>query len=353
MKLTEIIVSPNAKTPFPTPPYLIAEAGVNHEGNMDLAYRLINEAKEGGADAIKFQTYKAETLAAKESPAYWDLTQEPTPSQYELFQKYDKFWKTEYEALARHCQTVGIEFLSTPFDLASARFLNDLMSVFKIASSDLNNKPLIDALCSYGKPILLSTGAAHLWEIEQTLSWIDTQGNPVALLHCILNYPTEDSNANLAMIPTLARKFPERVIGYSDHTLPKDMKTLEVATLLGAQILEKHFTYDKTRPGNDHYHAMDKADLQRFHGRMNRLLPLLGNPRKQPLPSEAPARAYARRSLVAARAIPAGKRIDPADLTWKRPATGIDPRDYDQLLGQMAAVEIAADHILQWNLFRD
>ena len=124
-------------------PYVIAEAGVNHEGSMELAKRLIDEAAEGGAQAIKFQTYKAETIASKDSPYYWDITKEPTRSQFELFKKYDKFWKKEYEELARHCETAGIEFMSTPFDVESATFLNDLMSVFKISSSDLTNLPFI------------------------------------------------------------------------------------------------------------------------------------------------------------------------------------------------------------------
>ncbi len=334
-------------------PYLIAEAGVNHEGSMDLALRLIDEAKEGGADAIKFQTYKASTIASKDSPSYWDLSKEPTDSQYKLFQKYDKFWKSEFEALAKHCKDVDIEFLSTPFDIESARFLNDLMPVFKVSSSDLNNKPFINFLCDFGKPIILSTGASYLWEVEQSLSWIQAHGNSVALLHCIVNYPTEDANANLAMIQSLARKFPDHIIGYSDHTLPKDMKTMEVATLLGARIIEKHFSHDKTLPGNDHYHAMDKDDLQRFHARMDTSLKLLGSAIRQPLPSENISRENARRSLVAARSIPRGRTIVADDLTWKRPGTGIDPREYEKILGKTALRNIEEDTVLTWGLFDD
>ena len=198
-------------------PYIIAEAGVNHEGDLDLAYRLIEEAKEGGADAIKFQTYKASSLASKFSPSYWDLTKEKTTSQYELFKKYDSFWKKEYYQLASYCQKVDIEFLSTPFDKESALFLNDIMAAYKISSSDLNNKPFIDYLCSFNKPIILSTGASYLWEVEQSVSWIAEHGNPISLLHCILNYPTSNENANLSMITTLRDKFPNLIVGYSDH----------------------------------------------------------------------------------------------------------------------------------------
>lgn len=324
---------------------------LNGKKDMDLARRLIDEAKEGGADAVKFQTYKAEKIASKESPSYWDLTKEPTESQYQLFKKYDKFWKTEYEALKLYCDEVGIEFMSTPFDVESAAFLNDLMPVFKISSSDLNNKPFIDILCSYGKPIILSTGAAWMWEVEQSVGWIQAHGNSLALLQCVLNYPTADEKANLAVISELARKFPGLLIGYSDHTLPKNMKTLEVAALLGAKIIEKHFTHDKTLPGNDHYHAMDKEDLKILQARMETLGVLLGGQHKKPLPSENTSRRNARRSLVAARNIPAGKIIEPEDITWKRPAHGIDPREFENLLGSITLCDIAEDTLLQSSMF--
>ncbi len=331
-------------------PCVIAEAGVNHEGRMDLAERLVAEAAEGGADAIKFQTYKAETIASKHSPSYWDLSKEPTTSQYQLFKKYDKFWKKEYEALKVACDRAGIEFLSTPFDVESAGFLNDLMEVFKISSSDLTNKPFIEHLCGFGKPILLSVGAAHLWETVRAVEWIEARGNPLALLHCVLNYPTADENANLGMILDLRRRFPDHAIGYSDHTLPGDMKVLEVATLLGASILEKHFTFDKTLPGNDHYHAMDKKDLAVFRARMDRDFTILGSFEKKALPSEAPARANARRSLVAARRIGAGEELSLELLTWKRPGSGISPSEIDEVVGRKAARDIEEDEVLYWSL---
>lgn len=330
-------------------PYIIAEAGVNHEGSMDIARRLVDEACAGGAHAIKFQTYKAATLASKDSPAYWDTTKEPTKSQYELFTRHDKFWKGEFEALKKHCDSAGIEFMSTPFDVESAKFLNDMMDVYKISSSDITNKPFIEFLCGFGKPIILSTGAAHLHEIAEAVEWIEAKGNPLALLHCVLNYPTDDVNAALGMIPALRQHFPQHVIGYSDHTLPRDMKVLEVATLLGARILEKHFTHDKTLPGNDHYHAMDKDDLARFNASLDRILPMVGPFTISALESEAPARRNARRSLVAARPIAAGAVITRDDLTWKRPAHGVSPREIDAVLGKRARADIAEDTVLQWS----
>ena len=242
-----------------------------------MPHRLIDEAKEGGADAIKFQAYKAETIASKNSPAYWDTNQEPLTNQFDLFRKHEKFWRKEFESLRTRCDDVGIEFICTPFDFESALFLNDIVNVFKISSSDITNKPFINYIADFGKPIMLSTGASNLDEISSAVRWIkNSDENDLALLHCILNYPTNDSNAHLGGIVGLYRAFPELVIGYSDHTLPRDMETLVVATLLGARIIEKHFTHDKSIAGNDHYHAMDKNDLLCFKNRMETVSSLIG-----------------------------------------------------------------------------
>jgi N-acetylneuraminate synthase len=349
MKILELFKDHKSYEAGPERPYIVAEAGVNHEGDMGLAKRLIDEAGEGGADAIKFQTYKAERLAMKDSPAYWDRSKEPTSSQYELFKKYDKFWKKEFEELKRHCERSNIEFLSTPFDMESADFLNDLVGVFKISSSDITNKPFIEYICRFGKPVILSTGASNIQEIQEAVGWIDNHGNELALLHCVLNYPTEDENANLGMIIDLKRKFPDKIVGYSDHTFPKDMKTLEVAVLLGAKILEKHFTYDKTRPGNDHYHSMDKEDLRVFCKNLDRVFELLGDFEKHALASEEPSRRNARRSLVAKRPILKGKRIELGDLTFKRPAVGISPGFIDEVVGRVASRDIKEDEALRWD----
>ena len=202
-------------------PYVIAEIGVNHEGSMERAKRLIELAKEGGADAAKFQSYKADTLASKHSPAYWDTAKEPTLSQHALFKKYDNFDADDFKALAVHCKTVGIEFLSTPFDDASIEFLDPLVSFFKIASADLTNIPFLRRVASKKKPVVLSTGASTLGEIDIAIEALSRSGcEDIALLHCILNYPTENKNAHLQMIGGLKRAYPDRVIGYSDHTLP-------------------------------------------------------------------------------------------------------------------------------------
>lgn len=352
MKSTELFTTINPYEPKLYRPYVIAEIGVNYEGSMELAKRLVDEAKEGGADAVKFQTYKADTIASKDSPAYWDTTKEPTKSQHELFQKHQGFWKDEMQELKNYCDQVGIEFMSTPFDVESADFLNEMMDVYKISSSDITNKPFIEYMCRFDKPIILSTGASSLSEIQEAVSWIEKHGNPLALLHCVLNYPTPDKNANLGMILGLKQAFPDKIIGYSDHTLPHDMKVCEMATMLGSVIIEKHFTHDKTLPGNDHYHAMDKEDLKLFRNNLERTFEILGSFKVEALEDEAPARANARRSLVALGDIPKGQIITKEDLTFKRPAHGVSPKFIDDVVGKVATVDIKDDDVIKWDMFK-
>ena len=202
-------------------PFLIAEIGVNHENNMQIAKKMIDEAKKAGADAVKFQTYKAEKLAVKDSPAYWDRTKEKTDSQYQLFKKYDKFGEKEFILLADYCKERDIIFLSTPFDFSAAEFLDKLVPFFKVASSDITNIPFIRYIACKKKPIILSTGAATVAEIDEAVNTIKEKGNKkIALLHCILDYPTQFQNANLNMIKHLKNVYPDLVIGYSDHTTP-------------------------------------------------------------------------------------------------------------------------------------
>ncbi len=351
MKILELFKQFNPLSLVIQQPYVIAEIGVNHEGNMDIAKRLIDEAIEGGADAVKFQTYKAETLASKHSPAYWDTTKETITSQFELFKKHDKFWKSEMEELKKYSDLQGVEFMSTPFDIESAKFLNSLMDVFKISSSDLTNKPFIEYMCGFGKPIILSTGASHLHEIQETVSWINNFGNQLALLHCVLNYPTSDENANLGMILDLKKHFPENIIGYSDHTLPKEMNSCEIATLIGSRIIEKHFTHDKSLKGNDHYHAMDKNDLKLFRKIIERDIKILGSFSLAALPEEEPARINARRSLVATRNLKSGHIIEQSDLTFKRPAHGVSPKYINEIIGKTLHNDISEDDVIQWNMF--
>ena len=336
-------------------PYVIAEIGVNHEGDLKKAMHLIDLAKEGGADAAKFQSYKAGKLASKFSPAYWDVSKENTLSQYQLFKKYDSFEPHDYEKLAKHCGLVGIDFLSTPFDDGALDFLDPLVPFFKIASADITNLPFLRKIALKGKPIVLSTGASTLAEIDFAVNTLENCGcSDVALLHCILNYPTDNSNASLRMIQGLNRAFPDKIIGYSDHTLPDEsMTSLTVAYLLGAVIIEKHFTDNKKLPGNDHYHAMDVHDLKKFTNSVTLIKDLMGpTAYKNYIDTEKISRENARRSIVLARNCKKGEKITESNITYKRPGSGISPILWDDVIGGVLVKDLDQDHILQWSDFQ-
>jgi sialic acid synthase SpsE len=338
-------------------PFLVAEAGVNYydiaaERNisaLEAAKLMVTEAARAGADAIKFQTYQAGKLAVRNSVAYWDTGKETTKSQYELFSKYDKFGETEYTELARHAKEKCIIFMSTPFDDEAVEFLNALVPAFKIASADITNVPLIEHIGSKKKPVFLSTGAATSEEIKEAVSAIEGQGNSdIVIMHCVLNYPTLYQHANLLAIRHLRNMFPEYVVGYSDHTLPDaQMLVLTTAYLLGARVIEKHFTLDKSLPGNDHYHAMDPQDLRLVVNNLQFVEGILGKGEKD-LENELLARTHARRSIVARVDIARGTRITEDLITCKRPGTGISPRSLGSVIGKTTRRDIKADEILSW-----
>jgi len=333
-------------------PYIIAEIGVNHEGSLATAKLLIEAAKRGGADAAKFQTYKAGLIASKFSPSYWDTSKEPTTSQYELFTKYDSFGEAEYKELADHCKKFDIEFVSTPFDIGAVEMLDPLVKYFKIASADITNPPLLKKVAATGKPIILSTGASNIGEIDSALAILRAAGaKQICLMHCILNYPTRDQNAHLGMLTGLHNRYPDLLLGYSDHTLPsEEMTSLIAAHLLGAVVLEKHFTLDKTLPGNDHYHAMDESDLARFQVKVKKVHELLGPTRdKAPIATEEISRLNARRSIVLMRDLKSGHQIVDSDLVAKRPGTGVSPISWDEVIGQKLIRDLPEDHILTWD----
>lgn len=333
-------------------PYIIAEIGVNHEGSFVKAKELIEQAKRGGADAVKFQTYKASKLASRNSPAYWDTTKESTKSQYELFSKYDVFEAKDYIDLALFCEKVNIDFLSTPFDIESIEFLDKIVPFYKIASADITNLPFLRAIGSKLKPVIISTGASNLYEIDFAINTLQKFGsNEIAIMHCILNYPTLDNNANLNMIKSLKNNFPSNVIGYSDHTLPlNNMLTLLTSFLFGASIIEKHFTDNKNLPGNDHYHAMDENDLKSFIGLLKSTKRLIGEKKiKEPIESENISRLNARRSVVTTKALKKNHIIKEEDLIPKRPGSGISTLFWDKVIGSTINKDLFEDHILQWN----
>ena len=336
---------------------VIAEIGVNYydiakEYNMDnieAAKWMCKEAYLAGADAVKFQTYKAEKIASKFSPAYWSLEEENTLSQYELFKKYDFFGESEYRELSNYCKELGVVFMSTPFDFEAVDYLDDVMDEYKISSSDLTNIPFIEYICKKGKPIILSVGAAKEEEIDLAVSVINSYGNHLALLHCVLEYPTPLEDANLLRIVALKQKYKNIEIGYSDHTKPTDdYRVIRIAFSLGGSIIEKHFTLNKTLKGNDHYHAMDVNDLRRIRKILLETKQVLGDANIDCTNAEDLARKNARRSIVAAKDIKVGDVIDASCLTFKRPGNGISPKFYSNIVGKKAVKNVNVDRILNW-----
>ncbi len=331
-------------------PYIIAEIGVNHNCSLKLARKMIIEAKRAGASAVKLQAYKAERIASKNSPSYWDLKKEKTKNQFNLFKKFDHFGKDEFKIIQKICKKNSIDFLCTPFDLEFVDILNPLVPAFKVSSSDLNNKPLIEKICRTKKPIILSTGASSLKEIKETISWIKPSRNLIIILHCTLNYPTRNLNANLGVIKTFNEKFPKNIIGYSDHTLPdKEMKNLTTAWLMGAKVIEKHFTDNKRKKGNDHYHSMDKKDLLKFNKNISEIITLYGDENKRILKSEKISRTNARRAIYTKKNLSAGQKIKKYDIICKRPCkNGIPPKYFNFLIGKKIKRNLSSDSIITW-----
>lgn len=336
-------------------PFLIAEAGVNYENDLETALTMVEEAASAGADAIKFQSYKAEKIASKFSPSYWDLSKEPTTSQFELFKKFDSFGIEEYTRLAEKARECGILFMSTPFDFEFADQLDPLLPAYKIASADITNLPFLSHCARRQKPMILSVGASTIAEVDEAVAVIKAEGNDqIALLHCILSYPTAPANANLGVIRHLQGIFRDYIIGYSDHVPPHfDCLALTTAWSLGARILEKHFTLDKTKAGNDHYHAMDPDDIRRFRRECAFMGELMGSRTKQVFPCEAESRKQARRSLVAGRTFAAGEMVATGNIQIKRPGTGIEPKHMDIVTRLTLKRDVQQDEILQWDMFTD
>ena len=341
-------------------PYVIAEMGVNFYDTarvlgispLEAAKLYIDKAAEAGIDCAKFQSYKAGTIVSKNSPAYWDTTKEPTKTQYELFLKFDHFGEEEYRQLCDYTHEKGMDFTSTPFDYASADYLAPMVDFYKISSSDLSNLPFIRHIGAKGKPVVISVGAAYLSEVDEAVRALKDSGcEDITILHCVLSYPTDPKNANLRIIETLKRDFPDIKVGFSDHVAPDDtMMTLATAYMLGAQVIEKHFTLDKTLTGNDHYHAGDPDDFRKAIANFRWIDTVLGNPEKTVLDCELVPRREARRSLVLTRDMKAGEPIAAEDLMPKRPGTGISPVYTDIVIGRRVTRDLPEDTILTWDM---
>ena len=341
-------------------PYVIAEMGVNFYDTakalgitpLDAAKLYIDKAADAGVDCAKFQSYKAGTIVSKNSPAYWDLTKEPTRSQYELFLKHDAFGEEEYRELCNYTHSKGLDFTSTPFDYASADYLESMVDFYKISSSDISNLPFIRHIARKGKKVMLSVGASYMSEVDEAVRALREEGcKDIVLLHCVLSYPTLPEDANLRVITTLKEAYPELIVGFSDHVAPDPgMLTLATAYMLGAEVIEKHFTLDKSLPGNDHYHAGDPDDFRKAIEGFRWIDRVLGFPEKTVLPCEEIPRREARRSLVLTRSVKAGERIEASDLMAKRPGTGIPPRFADLVAGRKAQRDLEEDTVLTWDM---
>ncbi|WP_300082473.1 N-acetylneuraminate synthase family protein [uncultured Thomasclavelia sp.] len=341
-------------------PFIIAEVGVNFYDTakveniklLDAAKKYILEAKNAGADAVKFQSYKADTIVSKNSPAYWDLAKEPTKTQHELFSKHDSFNEEDYVELYNYSKEVGIKFMSTPFDYNSADYLENIVDIYKISSSDLSNLPFIEYISKKKKPIYLSVGASYLSEVDEAVRVMKDAGCPeICLLHCVLSYPCKNEDANLNMIKGLKRVYPNLKIGYSDHTLPDDnMTILTTAYLYGAEVIEKHFTLDKTLRGNDHYHAGDPDDFKKAVSNFELINQISGKEDKTVLPCELIPRKEARRSLVLTRNMKKGEQIKLEDLMPKRPGTGISPKYINIVIGRKIKEDLSEDTVLTWEM---
>jgi sialic acid synthase SpsE len=336
------------------PCYVIAEAGANHNRDLGLAKELIDVAADAKADAVKFQTYTAEGLYSRKTPnpSYLkkkDLLKSDTETVWELIKRVEIPWEW-HDELAAHAAGAGIHFLSTPFEEAAVDVLEKVgVPAYKIASYEITHLPLIEHAARTGKPLLISTGMASLADIERALDTANAAGcDQIALLHCASSYPAEFDILNLRAIGTLAQAFGVP-IGYSDHTMGHTADVVSVA--LGATLIEKHYTLSRSMDGPDHGFALEPAELAGMVTAIREAEASLGSPIKRVTEAEGELYRLARRSLVAARPITAGQRIELADIAVKRPGYGIPVYDREALVGRVASHDIEEDEILQWGMF--
>jgi len=330
--------------------YIIAEAGVNHNGNAEMARELVRAARRAGADAVKFQTFRADALVVRDAAKarYQLRTTDPDESQYEMLRKLELPRETQRE-LAELCVKEGIQFLSTPYNFEDVDFLDSLgVPAFKLASIHLVERPFLQYVARKGKTIIVSTGMGTLKDVEEAVGAIrEVSQAPLILLQCTTNYPSPPEDANLRAMATM-REALRLPVGYSDHT--QSPTCCVAAAALGAVMIEKHFTLDRTLPGPDHSSAAGPEEFAQLVARIRETERALGSGRKEPSPAEAANAPAMRRSIVAGRRIRAGEVISAEALTLKRPGTGLAPRYWDQILGQKAPREIAPDEPLNFLL---
>ena len=329
------------------PCFVIAEAGVNHNGSPGMARKLVDAAADAGADVVKFQTFRADALVTAGAPMadYQKSGAEPSDSQYEMLKRLE-LPPAAYHDLRDYCVERGVIFMSTPFDEDSADFLEELgVPAFKVPSGEITNLALLGHIAQKGIPMFVSTGMSWLEEVGTALATIEEAGNrDVVLLHCVSNYPADPANSNLLAMKTMRNAF-DVLVGFSDHTLGAEVALAAVA--LGACVVEKHFTLDRTLPGPDHGASLEPEELRAMVEGIRIVESSLGDGDKRPTEGEQEMAAIVRRSLVAADEIPAGATITAEMLATKRPGTGLPPSACSELVGSTAKEKIPAGTVLR------
>lgn len=330
------------------PVFIIAEAGVNHNGDSERAARLVEIAAEAGADAVKFQTFRAEEVVSPDAPKadYQKRTTDQSESQLEMLKRLE-LSAAVLERLKHVAEAHGILFLSSPFDTWAVELLTEIgVPAFKIASGEITNWPFLSYVAAKGKPIILSTGMSDLAESEQAVGVLREAGcSELALLHCTSDYPADAATSNLRAMHTLSQAFGVPV-GLSDHTLGIEIPVAAVA--LGAKIIEKHFTLDKQLPGPDHKASLDPVELRSMIQAIRNVERALGDGQKRPTPAEMNTRQAARRSIFLRQAVPAGTRISRELLDFKRPGTGIPPSSLATIIGRKTSRSLEVGAMLHY-----
>lgn len=329
--------------------FIIAEAGVNHNGSTELAKNLIDVAAEAGADAVKFQTFRAEKIVSRYAPKaeYQKQTASPDESQFDMIKKLELNLSAHQE-LIEHCKNRNVLFLSTPFDHESIELLNGLdVTMFKIPSGEITNLPYLRHIGRIGKPVILSSGMATLGEIEFALDILTKEGlqlQDITVLHCNTEYPTPMDDVNLKAMQTIAAAFPGIRVGYSDHTLGIEIPI--AAAAMGAAVIEKHFTLDRNMEGPDHRASLEPDELRAMVKAIRNVEKATGNGRKKPSLSETKNMSVARKSIVAAKAVRKGEIFTEENLAAKRPGNGISPMRWDEVIGKRAMKNFQEDELV-------
>lgn len=331
------------------PTFVVAEAGCNHEGSLELAMRLVDGAVWGGADAIKFQNYEPKKLVTETVPYFWVDKKEGT-SQLKKYKGQKSLTKDEFKKIAEYCRKKKIIFFSTPFDNENADFLEELdVPLYKLAATDLTNIPFLKYVAKKGKPVTFSAGMCTIGEIEEAIEAMKSVGNDQLIpLHCIVVYPTSARIANLNFIRRLQELFPDYPIGFSDHTIGVNIPAIAVS--LGAKLVEKHYTVDKTLTGtSDHAISVDADDLKQMVKNIREAEVCLGSYTRTLLPEERGAYLYGRRKIVANQDILKGTIIDEDMIACKRSVDGLYPKFFDMIVGRKANVDIKEDEGITWD----